>query len=118
MYTISKDFHFSASHALMRLPNEHQCRKVHGHNYVVSMYFRSVSLNETGFVIDYLALDPIKEYIKHQLDHQHLNDILPFNPTSENLAKYLFDMFKPTFPELFKVEISETPKTKASYEVD
>jgi 6-pyruvoyltetrahydropterin/6-carboxytetrahydropterin synthase len=118
MYIISKEFHFSASHALNRLPDEHQCRRVHGHNYVVTVFFRSAALNDTGFVIDYLDFEPVKRYVDEQLDHQHLNDILPFNPTAENLAKYLYDTFKPQFSELFKVEVSETPKTKASYEID
>ncbi|MBB3187032.1 6-pyruvoyl trahydropterin synthase family protein [Microbacter margulisiae] len=118
MYIISKEFHFSASHALSRLPDDHQCRRVHGHNYVATMFFRSATLNETGFVIDYLDLDSIKQYVDAYLDHQHLNDILPFNPTAENLAKYLFDIFQPKFKELFKVEVSETPKTKAIYEID
>jgi 6-pyruvoyltetrahydropterin/6-carboxytetrahydropterin synthase len=85
---------------------------------MVTVFFRSATLNDVGFVIDYLDLEPIKHYVDDHLDHQHLNDVLPFNPTAENLAKYLYDTFKPLFAELFKVEVCETPKTKAIYEAD
>jgi len=116
MYTINKEFHFSASHILTGLEPEHPCSRLHGHNYVVNIFLRSEKLNEVGFIIDYGELKPVLHYIKDVLDHRHLNDILPFNPTAENLARHFYDTFKPQFPSLFKVEVSETPKTNASYE--
>ena len=59
----------------------------------------------------------IKEYIDNVLDHRHLNDIMsPLNSSAENLAKMLYDIFKPDFPQLYAVEVSETPKTTAIYE--
>jgi len=118
MYIISKEFHFSASHILNGLKDNHPCKRLHGHNYVVTFYFKSEQLNEVGFVIDYRDLDPIKKYLDDVLDHRHLNDIIPdINPTAENIAKQLYDTFHSQFPLLFKVEVSETPKTKAIYEV-
>lgn len=118
MYIINKEFHFSASHILLGLRPDHPCSRLHGHNYVVNVYFRASALSNVGFVIDYRDLEPIKQYIDNELDHRHLNDILPVNPTAEHLAKHFYDLFKPQFPELYKVEISETPKTKATYEAD
>ena len=115
MYKISKEFHFSASHILNGLHVEHPCSRLHGHNYIVNMFFQSDELNEVGFVIDYRELKSIKTFIDDVLDHRHLNDILPFNPTAENIAKFMFDKFKPQFPQLYKVEVSETPKTKAVF---
>ena len=117
MYIISKEFHFSASHILNGLAENHPCERLHGHNYVVTFYFKSEKLNKVGFVIDYRDLDPIKKYLDDVFDHRHLNDIIAdTNPTAENIAKFLYDTFKPQFPLLFKVKVCETPKTKAFYE--
>lgn len=116
MYTIRKEFHFSASHELEGLSINHPCSRVHGHNYVVTVELKSSKVNEVGFVKDYRALDPIKQFIDDALDHKHLNDFLPFNPTAENIAKHLYDLFKGNNPELSAVEVSETPKTFCRYE--
>lgn len=118
MYKISKQFAFSASHILEGLPQEHPCSRLHGHNYVITVHLRADSLNDVGFVKDYRDLDNVKKYIDNTLDHRHLNDIIPFNPTAENIAKHLYDIFKTEIPELYAVEVSETPKTTAIYEVD
>ncbi|MDR0823863.1 MAG: 6-carboxytetrahydropterin synthase QueD [Prevotella sp.] len=118
MYKISKRFSFSASHILDGLPQEHPCSRLHGHNYMITIYLRAEQLNSVGFVKDYRELDHVKRYIDEKLDHRHLNDILPFNPTAENMAKYLYDVFKADIPELYAVEVSETPKTTAVYEAD
>lgn len=116
MYKISKQFSFSASHVLTGLHDTHPCSRLHGHNYVLTLYLKSENLNNTGFVRDYRGLDFVKKYIDEKLDHRHLNEIIEFNPTAENLAKYLFDIFKPQIEELYAVEISETPRTTAIYE--
>ena len=118
MYKISKEFAFSASHILEGLPHDHPCARLHGHNYVVTVHLRSATLNSVGFVKDYRELSTVKDYIDNVLDHRHLNDILPFNPSAENMAKYLFDLFKKDIPELYAIEVSETPKTSAIYESD
>ena len=116
MYKISKQFSFSASHVLDKLCSEHPCARLHGHNYVVTVHLRSEVLDEYGFVKDYRALKPVKEFLDNELDHRHLNDVIPYHPTAENIARFLFDKFKPSFPELYAVEVSETPKTSAIYE--
>ncbi|MDH6353792.1 6-pyruvoyltetrahydropterin/6-carboxytetrahydropterin synthase [Dysgonomonas sp. PH5-45] len=118
MYKISKQFSFSASHILEGLPANHSCARLHGHNYVVRVYLKSETLNQIGFVEDYKALNFVKDYIDANLDHRHLNDVLPFNPTAERIAKYLFDLFKKDIPELYAVEVCESPKTSAIYEAD
>ncbi|MFV0553323.1 MAG: 6-pyruvoyl trahydropterin synthase family protein [Mangrovibacterium sp.] len=116
MYKISKEFSFSASHQLLGLHEGHPCSRVHGHNYVATFYFQAEELNEVGFVVDYRALSGIKDYIDNTLDHHHLNELLPFNPTAEHIAKFLYDQFKTEYPQLYKVAVSETPKTNAVYE--
>lgn len=116
MFKITKEFHFSASHQLIGLPEDHPCSRVHGHNYVITVELQAVELNQVGFVKDYRALDSIKRYIDDQLDHRHLNDVFHMNPTAEIMAVILFEKFKSEYPELISVSVSETPKTNAKYE--
>ena len=115
MYTISKEFHFSASHRLRGLAEGHPCGRMHGHNYIIIVELQSYDVDEVGFVEDYGKLNDIKQYIDNMLDHRHLNDIIAGNPTAENIAKTIYDLFKPVHPYLVKVSVSETPKTLASY---
>jgi len=118
MYTIRKEFHFSAAHRLVGLPPEHPCGNVHGHNYKVTLELVSIKLNTNGFVVDYRQLQPVKEWIDEHLDHKLLNDCMVNTPTAENIAKMLFMQFKPRFPQLTAVEVSETEKTTARYMSD
>jgi 6-pyruvoyltetrahydropterin/6-carboxytetrahydropterin synthase len=115
-YTISKEFHFSASHQLEGLPDDHPCRRLHGHNYILTIVLAADDLDHVGFVQDYNDLKPIKDYVDDQLDHRHLNDVFRFNTTVELMSKHLYDLFKPTFPKMIAIELSETPKTKCRYE--
>lgn len=116
MYTIKKDFMFSASHVLNCLAEGHPCSRMHGHNYQVTVELKSDKLNEAGFVVDYRELSGIKDWIDGVLDHKHLNDVLPIQPSAENLAHYLFQVWKKAYPLLVSVTVSETPKTSARYE--
>jgi 6-pyruvoyltetrahydropterin/6-carboxytetrahydropterin synthase len=116
MYKISKQFSFSASHQLALLGADHPCARMHGHNYVVTLHLKSDELDEYGFVKDYRALDSVKRYIDESIDHRHLNDVIPGPPTSERIARFIYERFKPEIPELYAVEVSETPKTSCRYE--
>lgn len=116
MYQISKQFHFSASHQLKGLADDHPCARLHGHNYIVEIELQAEALNEVGFVRDYLDLAELKAYIDDTLDHRHLNDVLgDENVTAERMAKQLFDWCKSRWPETSAMRISETPKTWAEY---
>lgn len=114
MWTISKEFHFSASHMLKGLEEGHPCGNLHGHNYVLRLILVGKP-NEDGFVLDYRKLAFVKEFVDSKLDHKHLNDVFEFQTSVENMSKYLYDLFKPTIPQLYGVEMSETPKTKCLY---
>lgn len=117
MFTITKEFEFSASHQLNGMREGHPCARVHGHNYVVKVELQGESLlKEEQFLQDYGDLKIIKEWIDNTLDHRHLNDVMPYNPTAENLAYWIYWTMKSTFPLLHAVEVSETPKTNARYE--
>ena len=116
MYTIRKMFSFSASHILTGLEPGHQCMRMHGHNYVITVELKSYDLNDASFVLDYGKLKPVKDFIEGTLEHRHLNDIVPGQPSAENIAKWLFYKFKPQFPLLNAIEVKETDKTSARYE--
>lgn len=116
--TISKEFAFSASHVLKGLPTDHPCSRLHGHNYIVKVEL-SGPVNDVGFVIDYRELGFVKAYLDDELDHRHLNDVLPFNPTAENMARWLCEnLVESTLPIgrlRVAVSVSETPKTWATW---
>ncbi|MCY1666136.1 6-carboxytetrahydropterin synthase QueD [Rhizobium sp. SL86] len=116
MFRITKEFHFSASHQLHHLPADHQCARLHGHNYIVVVELAGENLNADGFVRDYHDLAPLKHYIDTHFDHRHLNEVLGHSlTTAETLAKHFFDWCKARFPETSAVKVSETPKTWAEY---
>lgn len=118
--TISKEFAFSASHQLDGLPDDHQCARLHGHNYVARLTIEG-EVREPGFVVDYGELAPIKDWIDETLDHRHLNDVFDFNPTAENMAGHLADRAADLLASAgydnvtrVAVSLSETPKTWAT----
>jgi 6-pyruvoyltetrahydropterin/6-carboxytetrahydropterin synthase len=115
MFTIRKEFSCCSSHVLTGLPKEHPCARLHGHNYVIVIELKDSKLNEVGFVYDYRGLDTIKVWIDEIMDHHHLNEVFDFNPTAENIAKYIYDKAKALLPQVSAVEVCETPKTNARY---
>ena len=115
MYRIAKEFHFSASHQLSHLPSDHQCARLHGHNYVVVVELAAPTLNADGFVRDYHDLAALKRLIDDHFDHRHLNDVLDDPSTAEALARHFFDWSRARWPEVAAVRVSETPKTWAEY---
>lgn len=65
--------------------------------------------------MDYGELDLVKKWLDANFEHKHLNDVVNFNPTAENLAEYLFNEFDPVILELVAVTVKETDKTEATY---
>lgn len=116
MYRITKEFHFSASHQLSHLPADHQCARLHGHNYIVIVELEAAHLNADGFVRDYGELKPLKTYIDEHFDHRHLNDVMDEASTGENLARHFYEWCATQWPETSAVRVSETPKTWAHYQ--
>jgi 6-pyruvoyltetrahydropterin/6-carboxytetrahydropterin synthase len=116
---ITKEFHFSASHRLDALPDDHPCGRLHGHNYIVELELSAepADLTEAGFIRDYRDLDEFKTWVDVEIDHRHLNDLLPMgrNPSAENVAIWLYQRWCPQFPQLSAVRVSETAKTWAEY---
>ncbi len=110
MFTVIKRMEVSASHQLS-LPYQSKCTKPHGHNWIITVYCRSKELNPDGMVVDFAH---IKEVVMHKLDHQNLNDVLPFNPTAENIARWICDRI----PHCYKVEVRESEGNTVIYEKD
>ena len=110
MYTVIKRMEISASHSL-KLSYPSKCEKLHGHNWIITVYCRSKELDENGMVVDFTH---IKQAVEKQLDHNNLNDILPFNPTAENIACWICNQV----PHCFKVEVKESEGNTAIYEKD
>lgn len=115
MFTIAKQFHFSASHIIEGVPKGHPCGRLHGHNYIVELILAAETVDEIGFVVDYNELKVFKNMIDKELDHQHLNDVLPGSTTAESIAFYLYQKAKPIWSQVVAVRISETPSTWAEY---
>jgi 6-pyruvoyltetrahydropterin/6-carboxytetrahydropterin synthase len=116
MYYISKAFHFTAGHRMPQLPEGHPDRRQHGHDYLVVLTLRAEQLDEYGFVFDVGELRQFKQMLDEELDHSNLHEILPGPPSTEYLAKWLFDRAKGLWPNyVYSVRVRETPKIWAEY---
>jgi len=110
MYYVRKRLEISSAHFLT-LSHKSKCENLHGHNWIVQVYCKSETLDEDGMVTDFTS---IKEDISGYLDHRNLNEILPFNPTAENIARWICDHVK----NCYRVEVWESENNMAAYEKD
>jgi len=107
MYYVSKTLEISASHQLT-LSYDSKCSRLHGHNWSITIFCKAEQLDENGMVCDFTH---IKRQIKDRLDHENLNDILPFNPTAENLACWCTQQI----PQCYKAWVKESEGNIAVY---
>ena len=107
MYYVVKRMEIAACHRL-ELSYESRCENLHGHNWIITVYCRAKELNSDGMVVDFKH---IKKLIHGKLDHGNLNEILPFNPTAENIAKWVVDQI----PECYKASVQESESNTAIY---
>lgn len=109
MYYVSKRLEIAGAHYLS-LDYESKCSNLHGHNWIITVYCKSETLNKNGMVVDFAY---IKKTISDKLDHQCINDVLPYvNPTAENIAKWICDQI----PNCYKVSVQESEGNIAIYD--
>lgn len=106
---IYKEFSFEAAHLLPKVPAGHKCGRLHGHSFYVKIYVRDILNTNTGWIMDFADLKTAFKPIYDRLDHYYLNDIPGLeNPTSENLAVWIWNELKPHLHPLSKIEVKET----------
>ena len=108
MYYISKRMEVAGAHNLT-LDYESKCHNLHGHNWIITVYCKTKELDRNGMVIDFKH---IKNAVMEKLDHQYINDVVDFNPTAENMAKWICDQI----PNCYKVSVQESEGNIAIYE--
>lgn len=110
MYYVKKTLEISAAHNL-KLSYDSPCQTRHGHNWWFTVYCKSKEVNQDGMVLDFTH---IKKMVHEKLDHKYINEVLPFNPTAENMAKWVVD----TVPHCYKCTVVESSNNEATYERD
>ena len=113
------EFRFEAAHRLPRVPAGHKCARLHGHSFRVEVTVAGPVREETGWLIDYGALDELWTPLGEVLDHHYLNDVPGLeNPTSELLARWIWERLRPRLPELSAVTVHETCDARCVYRGD
>lgn len=110
MYYVKKRLEISACHRL-NLSYDSKCTNMHGHNWIITVYCRAKELNADGMVVDFTH---VKHMISDKLDHADLNAILPFNPTAENIARWVCEQV----PHCYRADVQESEGNVASYTDD
>jgi len=116
---IFKVFHIEAAHRLPNLPETHKCSRLHGHSFRVEIHITGAVEKEYGWVVDFGDLKKAFKPLYEQLDHHYLNEVEGLeNPTSENLARWIWQRLKPELAMLSKIVIQETCTSGCVYTGD
>ncbi len=114
---IFKEFTFEAAHRLPNVPEGHKCRRLHGHSFRVEIHVRGEVDPQTGWVMDFADLKRAFQPLYDQLDHNYLNEIEGLeNPTSEVLARWVWQQLRPGLPGLSQVLVRETCTSGCVYQ--
>lgn len=106
---VFKVFQVEAAHFLPNVPADHKCRRMHGHSFRIEVHVNGPVGEDSGWVMDFADLKRAFQPLFDQLDHHCLNDIEGLdNPTSENLARWVWQRLQPALPGLSKVIVQET----------
>ena len=113
---LRKTFQFEAAHVLPRLPKTHKCRRLHGHSFKVEIAVVGRCDPKLGWLMDYAEISRRFRPIWERLDHRYLNEISGLeNPTSEEIAVWIWNKLKPKLPLLTEVVVAETCTARAIY---
>jgi 6-pyruvoyltetrahydropterin/6-carboxytetrahydropterin synthase len=113
---IVKELQFEAAHRLPNVPPDHKCARLHGHSFRVAIHVEGVVDPVLGWVTDFADLRAAFEPLHAALDHRYLNEVDGLeNPTSENLAKWIWDRLAPTLEGLAAITVAETCTSRCVY---
>jgi 6-pyruvoyltetrahydropterin/6-carboxytetrahydropterin synthase len=116
---IFKAFTLESAHRLPNVPPGHKCARVHGHSFRVEIHVRGPLDPALGWVMDFADVKAAFEPLFQQLDHRYLNDVPGLeNPTSENLARWIWRRLEPGLPTLCAVIVHETCTSGVRYTGD
>ena len=114
--TVFKEFSFEAAHRLPNVPEGHKCSRLHGHSFMVRLCVSGPVDEKTGWVMDFADIKKQFKPFYDTLDHNYLNEVPGLeNPTSEVIAKWIWDKLKPALPGLSKVILRETCTAGCEY---
>jgi 6-pyruvoyltetrahydropterin/6-carboxytetrahydropterin synthase len=106
---IFKQFSIEAAHWLPNVPAGHKCGRMHGHSFQIEVHVRGPVDPQLGWVLDFAEIKAAFEKVEGRIDHRCLNDVEGLeNPTSENLARWLWVQLRPSLPLLSKIVVRET----------
>ena len=106
---IYREFTFESAHRLPKVPEGHKCARLHGHSYRVEVHITGPVGDDTGWVQDFGDIKVAFKPLEDQLDHNYLNEIEGLeNPTSEVLARWIWDRLAPSLPALSSIQVRET----------
>jgi len=117
MYSLRVEGTFSSAHNLRGYKGK--CEDLHGHNWRVEICVKSEELDSIGMLLDFKYLKNKLNVVLEKMDHQYLNKLSYFkkiNPTSENIAKYIYNGLKTRIPLLKSVTVWENSTSSALYE--
>jgi 6-pyruvoyltetrahydropterin/6-carboxytetrahydropterin synthase len=113
---IWKDLGFEAAHRLTNVPPDHKCARLHGHSFRVAVYVEGDPGPESGWLVDFADIDSACAQVIDVLDHRYLNEIEGLdNPTSEQLAMWIWARVSPLLPGLSRVVVRETCTSGCEY---
>lgn len=102
-------FQIEAAHHLPHVPAGHKCARIHGHSFRIEVHVSGEVGKNTGWVMDFAELRTAFQPLFEQLDHHYLNEIEGLeNPTSENLARWIWQRLQDRLPLLNKIVVQET----------
>lgn len=114
---IFKEFTFEAAHRLPNVPAGHKCARLHGHSFRVEVHVRGSVQEPVGWVVDFSDIKVAFAPLHDLLDHNFLNEVDGLsNPTSENLARWIWRRLRPALPGLSKVVVRETCTSGCIYD--
>lgn len=117
MVEIVKEYRFEAAHRLPHVPDGHKCSRLHGHSFLFELKLYGEVDPCTGWLVDFGDISTVvKPLIEKYLDHHYLNDVPGLeNPTSENIAIWIWDQVQPYLPDLCEVVVHETCTSRCVY---